>query len=421
MTAFYLTSLGIVPLFVSRAFLPLFASAAIARFGPGWSWAADAAGVELLADLPAWSTSDAALLILAVMAALEGLMARVPELRQAMIYSDTQLKGIAAFLVCFFLVEGDPRDLLGHLRQEGLSTDYAWGQSFAYTWSFAIGWTVWFGARMRRGVYAVLGDADADDSLGLHKLLAWGEDAVGFFGVFFAVFLPLVACALAALTLASLFVLRRMLEARERRSRAGCPACGSENHLCALECASCRRALPAPRRAGLLGTARADAVGDVDLHRLRLIANKRCRSCAERLVERRADQSCPACGTAVFEDAEAFEAYLASVRARLPRTLGIVGALGLVPVLGLVPGIVYYRVGLIAGLRHYVPRSLAMLSRTGVRILSVVLLCLQPVPVLGALTLPLMCGANYAVYGAALRRQAPGRGSRAVSSRLDNT
>ncbi len=60
---------------------------------------------------------------------------------------------------------------------------------------------------------------------------------------------------------------------------------------------------------------------------------------------------------------------------------------------------------MIGSLRGYVPRATGRLSRWLVRLVCLVLILLQPLPVVGALTLPLMCYANFAVYRAALQRQ----------------
>lgn len=116
--SFYLTSLGVVPLFAFRAFGPMLATAIVARLGADWAVLADVAGIRLLSGLPPWATDDTTILILAAMTGLELLLNKVPETRELIRYSDTQLKAIAAFLVCFYLVEGDPRELLEHIRQE---------------------------------------------------------------------------------------------------------------------------------------------------------------------------------------------------------------------------------------------------------------------------------------------------------------
>lgn len=405
--SYYLATLSVVPLFAFRAFVPLAATAFVARFGAELAPLAGAAGVQLLDEIPRWATDDVALLILGAFAVIEVMLNKAPETREVLRYTDIQLKAIAAFLTCFYLVDGDPGELWEHVRQEGLSTGYAWGQSFAYTWSFAIGSLVWFIATLRAAMYGALDEIDPDDSTGLVRLLSWMEDAVGFLGVAAAVFLPGLALLFAGATIAALWLVRRGLEARERRQMARCPRCQALNPLSAIECRQCRDALPSPSPIGWLGTARAGRAGDLEAHRLALLGAKRCRSCATRLVARRLDQRCPACDTAAFPDEAALERYLDRLGARLPKTLGVCLAFGAVPLFGLIPGILYYRISLIASLRYYVPRTLGWLARVAVRIGGLILLTLQPVPLVGALTLPLLCWLNYAVYGAAVRRRAP--------------
>ena len=149
-------------------------------------------------------------------------------------------------------------------------------------------------------------------------------------------------------------------------------------------------------------------VEDLDDHRLRLVANKRCPSCASRLVEKRVGQCCPQCATAVFADSAALHGYLASLGSRLPKTLAICLGLSSIPLVGLIPGILYYRVSLISSLRHYVPGAAGFGVRWLVRMLNLFLLLPQVVPVVGAVTLPLMCWLNFRVFSAAVRRQADG-------------
>jgi len=69
MLTYYITSLGLIPYFTSRAFVPLFATAAIGRFGPAFGPLADILGVRLLASMPSWASSNTALLVLGLLAA----------------------------------------------------------------------------------------------------------------------------------------------------------------------------------------------------------------------------------------------------------------------------------------------------------------------------------------------------------------
>jgi len=188
---------------------------------------------------------------------------------------------------------------------------------------------------------------------------------------------------------------RRTLEARERRQMAPCAGCQTLNHLSGVRCSNCREPLPQPHPVGVLGVAR-----------LGRVANKRCPSCATGWVEKRLGQCCAQCGTAVFADSTALDAYLSSLEARLPKTLAICLGFSSISLFGLIPGILYYRVSLISSLRYYVPGALVFGVRWLVRMLNLVLLLLQVVPFVGAITLPLMCWLNFSVFSAASRRQA---------------
>ena len=62
-----------------------------------------------------------------------------------------------------------------------------------------------------------------------------------------------------------------------------------------------------------------------------------------------------------------------------------------IPLVGLLPGILYYRLTLIAGFRNYMPTSDRLLRRWLLRLLKLVLVLVQWIPLVGALTLPLVC------------------------------
>src|SRR5262249_45132067 len=128
------------------------------------------------------------------------------------------------------------------------------------------------------------------------------------------------------------------------------------------------------------------------------VARKRCPVCASRLAKSAVRQACATCGKVTFASPAEFERYLDVLAARLPRTLLVSGLLGAIPLVGLVPGVVYYRLNLVGGLRGYGPPLRGCATRWGVRALHVVVLVLQPIPLIGALVLPLLCWSTYAIY-----------------------
>jgi hypothetical protein len=422
---FFLATLALVPYFTSRAMIPLFASAAIARLASEWlgdgSAIARFAGIQLLDGLPAWFTSDTALVVLGIFALVEVVALKNPELREVISLGDAEAKALVVALLCLALATGaaagsgpvTPTEAGTPMLTAGALPDWiaesgvlpTAGFTFAHLWALLVGAATWALASLRRSIYRLLREVDEDDDLGVQGLLSWLEDGIGFLGVLFAVILPSLALAVAGLTVAALWFIRRWLAHREDRWRVECAGCGASILPCALSCPECRAPVADPRQVGLLGTIRSTPVHDLDGHRLDLRAVKRCHDCGERLPERSLDQSCRVCGTPAFASQSALDDYLAHLERGLPRTLLVLLALGSVPVLGLVPGIIYYRTTLISALRCYLPRTARFTGRWTARIVNLVLICLQPVPILGAFVLPAMALTNYWIYRRSLRRQ----------------
>ncbi len=281
----------------------------------------------------------------------------------------------------------------------------ALGLSVAVLWALMVGSSTWFLARLRRGIYHFLMEVDEDDDLGLQKLLSWMEDAFGFLGALFVVLLPAVALAVTGLTLLSLYLIQKYLERQEEKRKVPCEDCGTPNSLCGLFCARCGKQRSHVRQVGFLGTIKEAPVTDPDLHRSQLMACKRCRRCGERLRDKGLDQRCQACGTTPFESSRDLEAYIGRLQKGLPRTLILLLGMGAIPVVGLVVGVIYYRLALISGLRHYVPGTSRFLARWAIRFLGFLLVCLQPIPIVGAVSLPAMGLFNFLIYRRLLRRQ----------------
>ncbi len=140
--------------------------------------------------------------------------------------------------------------------------------------------------------------------------------------------------------------------------------------------------------------------------RFRLTARKRCPECATRLRARAVQQRCTLCKTITFASRAEFERYLDELQARLPRTLLVSLALSAIPVLGVVPGVVYYRLTLVSGVRGFVPPLSGCATRLVVRVVEWGLIALQPIPILGAFVVPLMCFATYRIYRRAVAEHA---------------
>lgn len=408
--AFFVSTLALVPYFTSRAFIPLFATVLVARFGAQWQLAADLLQVEMLESAPGWAMTDWMLLVLGGLAAAELLATKSTAVRDLFMEFEAEAKALLVVAVVVVLaaaeVSGTPTGTPTASPRVATAGLDLGAFSPAYLWAAVVGGATWALGSIRRSIYLFLMEIDQDDDLGVQGLLAWLEDGIGFLGVLFALILPALALAAAALAFLALAFVRWIIRRRENERKVPCPTCGEPLPLCALACASCDAPNPSPRDVGLLGMIRQRSMVSPEHQVFRLRATKRCRSCGERLPNRDLDQRCTHCRLPAFDSAPDLDAYLARLRAALPRILLVLFVLGLVPVIGLIPGIVYYRLTLVASLRAYLPRSSRFVGRRGVRILNLALILLQPVPILGAFTLPTMALSNFVIYRRLVRRRA---------------
>lgn len=393
-----LYTLSSVPIFASRPFLAAFVTALLARYGTELPWIGDHAIVVALGASPAWFQSTTCLVILGFWALLEGASSRSPEIRQVLESIDGPLKAAVSMLVALAVIDADTAKTLGAIQRAGVS--------LASGWALVVGAATWGAAGLRRGAVELVAEADEANALGLQSLLAWAESSWAVLGLLFLVIFPLAALLVSALTMLAIAVVRRRALAREERAKVPCARCGTPLRPHASACHACRLELAAPRAVGVFGQPKADPAPDRERHAFELVARKRCPLCAGRLPKAVVQQACPTCGTLTFATPAQFERYLDVLAARLPRTLLVTLGLGAIPILGLVPGVICYRLNLVAGLRGYLPPLRGCTTRGVVKGLHVAVLFLQPIPLVGALILPLLAWGTYAIYRRSLATRA---------------
>ncbi len=393
-----LYTLSSVPIFASRPFLAAFLTALLARFGTELPWIGDNAIVVALSASPEWFRSTTCLWVLGFWALLELFSAKSPEVRQVLEQVDGLVKTAVAMLVAFAVIDSDTARTIGAIQKAGFS--------FESAWALVVGAATWFTAGVRRKAVELVIEADEGDDLGLQSLLAWAENSWAVLGLLFLVIFPLVALVLSALTTLGIWLVRRRAQAREERSKVPCAGCATPIRPHATRCHACQREREAPRAVGVFGQPKERATDDRSRHAFDLVARKRCPVCAARLTKFAVQQACPTCAKVTFASQAEFERYLDVLAARLPKTLLVSLGLGAIPLLGVIPGVVYYRLNLVAGLRGYIPPLRGCTTRWVVRVLHFVVILLQPIPILGALVLPLMCLSTYLIYRRSLTSRA---------------
>lgn len=375
----------------ARAFLPAFIAALMLRLGADHQVVRDAAGGLIgTSHAAAWFTSNTCLIVLGLLAALEFAGQRNHDARAILAEIDHWAKPVMGAITAFGLLSAEDVATVDQINTQHAGMMTPVFATLAAGGTYAV-------ARARNEVHRVLHDADSDNATGIHGIIAWGEDLYAAFGMVLVVLFPILVAGLIGLSIGGVFLLQRRAHAREEAGRVACAACSALMYRSAVRCPSCKAVNPSVCAINWLGVA-TNEPGDVARQPVALLCKRRCPVCASRLAGRTPRQTCTACGASAFCDAAAVSEYDAAIVSRLVPTLGLCALLGLVPVLGLVAGVLYYRINLVSPYRAYIPAGRSILLRWGLRLLFFVLIIFQIVPVVGAITVPLMAFLNYTVY-----------------------
>jgi Zn finger protein HypA/HybF involved in hydrogenase expression len=395
----FLHGLGSVGVFASRAFLPAFVTALMLRFRPHAPWLAHAGLIPHIRDVPTWFTSDAALIILGVLAALELVAERFPEAKGVLDEVHDYVKTGMAVLTYLGVLDATDR----------AAAEQVINQAGVVDWlpALVVGFGVYLATQVRGAVLGPLTEADEGDEMGLQRLVRWVEDLWAGLGPMALVLFPLLTVAAFGLAALILVVVERRLESRGERAKITCLNCGEPIHASAPACPHCHAPVKEPRDIGLLGQPK-DRPADPRSLPYRLVAVKRCPVCASRLGWRAVKQTCGSCGHRLMDDPRAARDYIATIDRRVPWVLIVCFLVGLIPVLGVIPGVIYYRLSIVAPFRRYIPPGRGIVLRWVVRLAVLVLVAFQWVPVAGGLAVPSMALINYVAYRSAYRKLALG-------------
>lgn len=272
-------------------------------------------------------------------------------------------------------------------------------------WAIPPALAIWVLADFRRRGFSLLTEMDEGDDLGLRKLLTQVEEIGIAATAFFLAVVPLVALALSLSAIGILVLIRIYVAYREQQIQVPCPQCNTLNHPCALECKQCGHAFEEPAGISLFNQPTDKLVTDLVQHRLHLLCRKRCPQCATQLPKLAIRQPCPGCQTETFstiEQAQQLDHYLYW---KFPKVLLVVSLFGFIPLLGLIPGIMIYRLNLIAGYRGYLPHTRGCFVRVLERCSFLILVMMQGIPIVGAISLPMLCFLHTAIYRTGFRQE----------------
>lgn len=392
----------LIPLFATRVCASMFWVAVWAYcqqqgyFNLFFSWWGFELGIYL--DFPIWLVQWPTLVVLGVLSYVEYRLENSPTWQRTVAQADGPLKGIAnLFFSQWVTVKLSVASTAVLVAQAGF------GKAFLFAIPTAIG--VWVLASFRRSGFLFLAEMDEEDDLGIRKIFTQAEEAGIAITALVLLILPILAFLLALLAMGLMILIRVYVSHREQKIKIACPHCSELNHPAAPHCGHCDQVLQDAVGITLFNQPDDTPITDRVQHRLRLLVRRRCPHCATQLPKRNLNQACPTCGTMTFESRQNAKQLDDFLYWLFPKTLLIVSILGFIPLLGLIPGLMYYRLHLIAGYRAYLPRNAGCTTRFLARITTVLLIGLQSIPLIGAVSLPALCFLHTALYRASFNQE----------------
>lgn len=404
--------------FASRAFLPLFIVALVARFPELVSWMPFVPDQPVaLSDRMGWLVSDWCVIALGVLALVEIRLDKSAELRELLSDVEPWVKGAVAFAATFGLLDGEAASLVDQLATPAALLAPKAGLVAVVAMAVAVAVAVVFAARLRTRMLEHVAAADPDGGLGLLRFTSRVEDLWAVGGILLVLLAPLVAALLAVVLVLAVTWADRRLEQRAEARRRPCGNCAELLRAESAACAHCGT----PRAADEAPSSRAwpdrwIPASDATAERaLELLAQGRCPSCAERRDPRSllSNQTHGCRWPAVTEPSgglgvgwtERLDAHLGR------RALVIAGlsfVLGLLPVIGAVFALVFGRLRVAVPYRRYLSFGGKLGSRWLARALTVLLVMLSGVPAVSAVAAPALVYVQLAAHRRAFRRATGG-------------
>jgi len=269
----------------------------------------------------------------------------------------------------------------------------------------AISTPVIFLTRLRKNVLGYLRDIDEDNDLGLISLANWMENGWVFFGVVFLVLLPALTFGFILIVLGFIFLIEQYLKKKERQSKVECSNCKELLLPSATNCFSCGAANSRIKKVGILGFPLDSEATDLENHKYRLLAVKRCPYCATRKSDRTIDSKCETCNKLPKSLGIEARQYNEIIESRLKEVLITSFIFGLFPIIGTIATIIYSKLKLARPYSQYTRFGKRFFIRLVTRIGIIILFIIQPVPVVGYIACPAIALMYYHAWKSGFEEQ----------------
>lgn len=352
-----IATLGSIPLFAMRTFLPAFLTGIFLTYPNLFP------GME---DVPqisegSYLTRIWVLVILGILSALEIIGDKVPEIKNGIKDVEVYLKPASLLLVGLGLVDNSTAQILHEVQWAGF--DPMW-----IVFGFSMLAVYWL-ATIRRDFITFLEDIDEDDNMFIGRFTSWMEDSLVIFGFILLVWAGILMVVVYASAIALFVFIRKRYEKKLEEQKIECAHCGERNLPFAVKCYSCKKPQAQVHGIGFFGQKKEELIYNIQKHQLKLISNRKCPDCGNKLKSNKVFQSCDHCSTELFQS-PSIKDFTKSIDRKFYKIAGLSFLLGFIPVAGFVISAILANIYLFSPYRRYIPKGSSLMTKLFIKFLT---------------------------------------------------
>jgi len=353
---FIIWTIGSIPLFSSRIFLPPFLLSLVLLFPHKIGLGIASSQVPDYYNLIVG--------VFGVLAFIEFLADKSADLQYLISEIEIYAKPLCYFFIELGLLSPELLSLLENINWEEednqvqtLMAGVAGGNMLNIAWAIAgcIGVVIftWF----RSSFIGFLESIDEDDDLRIRWMLSYMEDSMVLFGFVLLLYFGLAALILFGFIYAILFLIKRKIEKKLEKQKRTCTntSCDALVLPFALRCYKCKQNQIHVTGIGIIGQSKKHFITNSTTHQFNLMTQRRCSCCANKLTERAIHQKCQVCEMQAFVNPNSVQ-YQNFIKQRFFIVLVISFFSGWIPVIGIVATLIVANLYLTAPIRKYLPR-----------------------------------------------------------------
>lgn len=352
-----IATLGSIPLFAMRTFLPAFLTGIFLTYPNLFPGMED---VPPIAD-GSYLTRSWVLVVLGILSILEIIGDKVPEIRTGIKDIEVYLKPASLLLVGLGLVNNSTAQILHEVQWAGF--DPMW-----ILFGFAMLAVYWL-ATIRRDFITFLEDIDEDDNMFIGRFTSWMEDSLVLFGFFLLVWAGILMVAVYASAIALFVYIRKRYDKKLEEQKIECAHCGERNLPFAVKCYSCKKPQARVHAIGFFGQKKEALISNIQEHQLKLISNRKCPDCGNKLRSNKVFQNCDHCKTELFQS-PTLKDFTKSIDKKFYKIAGLSFLLGFIPVAGFVISAILANIYLFSPYRRYIPKGKSFMTKLFVKFLT---------------------------------------------------